>query len=129
MVLRMVLARLEVDAVIADQHGRRYLSGTPGQDEIERQPRFAGAGRPADQHRAISDQHGRCVDARACGVRHGTGSLTTKRAPAIVASPSALSGPARFSAQMRPPWASTICFEIERPSPEFWPNPACRRSV
>ena len=39
--------------------------GAPGEDQIERQPRFAGAGRPADQHRRVADQHGRGVDARA----------------------------------------------------------------
>ena len=55
--------------------------------------------------------------------RHGAGSRTTKRAPATVASPSAPTGPARFSAQMRPPWASMICFEIDSPSPEFCPKP------
>ena len=41
----------------------------------------------------------------------------------------ALIGAGRFCAQMRPPWASTICREIERPSPEFWPKPWLGRSV
>jgi hypothetical protein len=36
------LASLKMDAVIADQHSGRYLPGPSGQDEIERQPRFAG---------------------------------------------------------------------------------------
>src|SRR5471030_2897064 len=31
--------------------------------------------------------------------------------------------PGRFSAQIRPPWASIICREIDKPRPEFWPNP------
>ena len=35
----------------------------------------------------------------------------------------------RFSAQMRPRCASTICLEIERPRPEFWPKPCSGRSV
>ena len=38
-------------------------------------------------------------------------------------------GPGRFSAQMRPPWASMICLEIDRPNPEFCPKPWCGRSV
>ena len=74
----------EMDAVVADQHGRRNLPGAPGQDEIEGEARFAGAGGPADQHGAIADQHRGGVDARASGVRHGAGSRTTKRAPATV---------------------------------------------
>jgi hypothetical protein len=32
-----------MDAVVADQHGLGYLPAASGQDEIERQPRFAGA--------------------------------------------------------------------------------------
>ena len=64
-----------------------------------------------------------------CAAGHGAGSRTTKRAPTMVGSPSASPGPARFSAQIRPPWASTICLEIDRPSPEFWPKPWCGRSV
>ena len=47
------------------------------------------------------------------------GSITTKRAP-----PSA-----RFSAQMRPPWAWTICLLMDRPRPEWVPNfSVCGRS-
>jgi hypothetical protein len=46
------------------------------------------------------------------------GSVTTKRAPLI--SPGLV--PGMFSAVSVPPWASTICLEIDRPRPEFWPN-------
>ena len=111
-----------MDTVVADQNGRRKLSGAPGEDQIEGQPRFAGARGPADQHGAIAHQHGGGVHARALR-RHGAGSLTTKRAPATVGLPSASAGPRRFSAQMRPLWASMICLEIDSPSPEFWPKP------
>src|SRR3981189_1470251 len=104
---------VQMDTVIADQHSPGYLSGTPGEDQIERQPRLAGARWPADQHGTISHQHGRSVDAWACTPRHGAGSLTTKRAPATVGSPSALAGPARFSAQIRPPRASMIFLGLE----------------
>ena len=38
-------------------------------------------------------------------------------------------GRSRFSAHSRPSWASTICFEIDSPRPEFCPNPWCGRSV
>jgi len=53
------------------------------------------------------------------GMDHVAGRRTTKRAPAIFGSPPGAGGVTRFSAQMRPPWASTICREIESPSPEF----------
>ena len=51
-------ARFEMHAIVADQHGRRDLPGASGQDQIERQSRFAGARGPADQHRPIAHQHG-----------------------------------------------------------------------
>ena len=122
-------AVFQMHAIVANQHRRRYLPGAPGQDQIERQSRFAGARGPADQHGPIAYQHGRGVYAGGPGARHGAGSRTTKRAPAMVGSPSALTAPARFSAQIRPPWASMICLEIDSPSPEFWPKPWCGRSV
>ena len=98
------------------------LPGTARQDEIEGEAGLAGAGGAADQHGLLADLDRGGVNAWAA-VAHSAGSLTTKRAPATVGAPSASSGPARFSAQMRPPWASTICFEIDRPRPEFWPKP------
>lgn len=52
--------------------------------------------------------------------RH-TGSPTTKRAPRGSDVKSASVGRI-FSAQMTPPWASTICFDIASPSPELLPN-------
>src|ERR1700743_1123726 len=112
-------------AVVTDQYGGGNLPGSPGQDEIEGEARFAGPGGPADQHGVRSHQHCRSVDARVHSAAHGAGagSRSTKRAPDTVASPSALVGPGRFSAQMRPPWASMICLEIDSPSPEFCPKP------
>src|SRR5713226_6994223 len=105
-----------MDTVVADQNGRQDLSGTAAQDQIEGETRLAGARGAADQHRAISDPDCGGVDGRTALVGHGAGSLTTKRAPAMVCSPSGPRGPRRFSAQMRPPCASMICFEIDRPS-------------
>src|ERR1700741_5368660 len=34
---------VEMDTVISDQNGRRQLPTTPRQDQVERQPRLAGA--------------------------------------------------------------------------------------
>ena len=36
---------VEMDTVIADQNGGGYLPGAPGQDQIESEPRLAGARR------------------------------------------------------------------------------------
>src|SRR3954466_10319031 len=103
-----------MDTVIAHQNGRRQLAAAPGQDQIERQPGLAGTRGAADQDGAVADQNGGGVHARA---RHGAGSLTTKRAPDTVGLPSPSGGPTRFSAQMRPLWASMICLEIDNPRP------------
>jgi hypothetical protein len=67
-----------------------------------------------DRDRGRVNQCGRCQRG-AC--QRDAGSLTEKRAP-IVTPPLSL----RFSAQIMPRCASTICFEIESPSPECVPN-------
>jgi hypothetical protein len=126
---QLIAVSFEMDPIVANQDRRRELPGAPGQDEIEGEPRFTGSRGAADQYRPPFDQHGGSVEACMLRHSHGVGSRTTKRAPATVASPSVLAGPARFSAQMRPPWASMICFEIDNPSPEFCPKPWCGRSV
>src|SRR5450432_2560434 len=118
-----------MDTVIPDQNGRWKLSRAPAQDEVEGEARFPRTGWSADQDRAGSHHHRRRMNAAFGYIGHGAGSLTTKRAPATVGSPSSPTGPARFSAQMRPLWASMICLEIESPRPEFWPKPWCGRSV
>src|SRR5262245_4032313 len=120
-------ACVEVDTVVADQNGRRNLPGAAGEDQIEGEARLAGAGGTADQHGALADQDGRGVHRGRGG--HCAGSLTTKCAPATVGWPSSSGGPVRFTAQMRPPCASTICLEIDTPSPEFRPKPWCGLSV
>ncbi|TCU65389.1 hypothetical protein EDE08_1133 [Bradyrhizobium sp. R2.2-H] len=112
----------QMDTVITDQNGPFDHARASRHDQIKGKARLAGARRPADQHRQRSDLDGGGVNAWPA-VAHRAGSLTTKRAPATVGAPSASSGPGRFSAQMRPPWASMICLEIDRPRPEFWPKP------
>jgi len=91
-----------MDPVIADQNGFRDLAGAAGDNEIEGEARFARARGAANQDRALADANRRGMN--------GCGSRTRQ-------------GPTRFSAQMRPPWASMICLEIDRPSPEFCPKP------
>src|SRR5262249_13506641 len=116
------------DTVIPHQNSLRKLPGGPAHDQFKGQARLAGARRPTDQDCALShlDRGGMDAGVR---TRHGSGSLTTKRAPATVGSPAEAFRPGRFSAQMRPPCASMICLEIESPRPEFWPKPWCGRLV
>jgi hypothetical protein len=146
---RFVREPYQADAAHLDQAGQRF--GRPGQqpamcgfkmnpvvrhqarewkrtgsrhfNQFQRQPRFSGSGWPADQHSAGSDKDGRSVHRRGGRCHYGAGRRTMKRAPATVASPCSSGGPGLFSTQIAPPWASTICLEMERPSPEFWPKP------
>ena len=53
-------------------------------EQREREARLAGAGRPADQHRAGADQHRGGVDGRSARAHHIAGRRTTKRAPSTV---------------------------------------------
>ena len=102
------------------------LQQSPGQ------PRFAGAGRPADQHGLGADQHGGGVDGRDRGSRAITSPAgaprSARRARAARSSPAG-DAPCGSRPGCVPPCASTICLEIDRPSPEFWPKPWCGRSV
>src|SRR5262249_61872228 len=103
-------------------NGRR--PATPGPARPPGRPRFAGPGGPADQDRAGTDGPRRGVHGRTAEFRHySAGSRTMKRAPSTRGWPLAPRGPVRFSTAIEPPWASTICFEIDSPRPEFWPNP------
>ena len=78
------------------------------------------SGEPAGtrESAALSDR------ASSSAAHHMAGRRTAKRAPSTTGRSSApLATPSRFSARMRPPCASMICFEIDRPRPEFWPKP------
>ena len=117
------VARFEVNAIVPNQARERQHPRLRGVDERERQLRLAGSGAAADQHGAGAGQHGRSVHGRSVGGHHVAGRRTMKRAPRTVGGSS---GPVaarwRFSTQMRPPWASMMCLEIERPRPEFCPK-------
>src|SRR5262249_46217834 len=107
----------------ADKPRKAKMAGFRCGNERHRQARLAASRCAANEHRKVSGQHRRCVHARGFGRHYIAGSLTKKRAPITLG---ALLAPrqtdSRFSTQMRPSCASTICFEIESPSPEFWPN-------
>ena len=109
---------LDMHAVIADQARERQRAGCAGANEREGEDRFARTCRSTDQHRARADEDRGRVDRG-----HDAGRRTTKRAPRTFGPSGSSDTPMRFSARMRPPCASTICREIERPSPEFWPKP------
>lgn len=82
------------------------------------EPRFARAGRSAHQHTLFTEDHRRGVDIPPLAHGPATGNRTMKRAPQRLPASSMM-----FSARIVPLCASTICFEIERPRPEFCPKP------
>lgn len=72
------------------------------------------------QQRAFAGQHrGGMQVERTRAHAPAAGSVTVNRAPAGAP----LAGSTRFSAQITPRCTSTICREIDRPSPEFCPKP------
>ena len=107
---------LEMHAVIADKSGEWQDAGASGGDQREGQPRLPRTGRTADQNRPRAGKDRGSVNR--CG--HVAGRRTMKRAPATFGSMSgAVATASLFSTQMAPPWASTICLEMESPRPEF----------
>ena len=103
----------QFDGVICDQ-------GSAESDHLNGERGFSGTRRAEDQQPTPFDRHaGRVQQKRHCGGH--TGRPTTKRAPRGSEVTSALVG-RMFSAQMTPPCASTICFEMARPSPEWLPK-------
>ena len=82
----------------------------------QRQRRLARPRRSKDQQRTPPDRNATGVKQNPVTPCH-TGRPTTKRAPSGSEVISALEG-RMFSAQITPPCASTICFEIARPRPE-----------
>lgn len=113
--------RQQVYLIVANQAGKKATSLAFG-DQRKGKPALARAGRAAQHHGSLAYHDNRGVRHHGPAGRflHGLfGSQTVKRAPAT----SPLPGANRFCAEMRPLCASTICREIDRPSPEFWPNP------
>ena len=104
-------------------------------DKAQGQVRLAGSGQSKKQHpfaiHGDTGRRGACVES-AIGrhpiLRNGRQADDEAR-PEDGRSPVASALPRRFSAQMRPLWASTICFEIDRPRPEFLPKLTSGRSV
>jgi hypothetical protein len=93
-------------------------------DQAKGEIRFPAAGGPAERDGAAIDRNRGGMNEEAVGY-DPAGSRMQNRAPATV--PSAF---LRFSAQIEPRCATTICCEIERPSPEWVPNfSPCGRSV
>ena len=110
------LARLDnhLNPVVSHKASERQQPLRRGIDEIPCQQRFARAGRPPNENGLGSGENGRGMNG---GIRRHqvAGRRTMKRAP------STRDGwpPMRFSTRIVPPCASTICLEIDRPSPEF----------
>ena len=121
-------AGLDGHPVVADE-GRE----APDEARLDKKPvgkgRLAAARRAADQDATLVDDDAARMQARSAQSQPIGLSRTVKRAPRRRGSPSAPTGPGRFSARIVPLCASTICREIESPSPEFWPKPCSGRSV
>ena len=106
-------ARLpDLAAVVGDQ---RPAHGQQAQGEVA----LAGAGRPLDQNPPPPGRIEPGDQARVQDHARPSGRVTMNRAPSTRPSPSV-----RFSARMVPPWASTTCRAMDRPSPEWPPNAA-----
>lgn len=106
---------------------RKSAAAPPLLHERESERALARARRAPDEHAGLAD-HNRCAmngDRRGGRHQRTDGSHTVKRAPATPPPP----GFSRFAAWITPPCASTIWREMERPRPEFWPNPCSGRSV
>src|SRR5215475_7453052 len=119
------MAGLESNSVVGNETRKRQYPAVRRFEELERELRFAGARGASDEKRACTDEHRAGMHGRP--LRHQeAGSRTVKRAPSTFDG----SEPCvamRFSAHRRPSCASTICLEIERPRPEFWPKSWCGR--
>ena len=78
-------AGLQMDAVVADQHWPRAAGpARPARIRSNASRDLPAPDGPRISTARCADQHRGGVDARAAGVGHGAGSLTTKRAPATV---------------------------------------------
>lgn len=99
----------------------------PISHQLKRQPRLARARSTANQDTFSVNGHCRGMQQPTHQRADQTGRPTTKRAPSGSDPASAWVG-RMFSAQITPPCASTICFEIERPRPELLPKSFLGRS-
>ena len=91
-------------------------------EELQAEGGLAGAGGAEDEEAAVCHGDAGGVQEQRVGRRcRHTGRPTTKRAPKGSLVASAAVG-RMFSAQITPPCASTICFEIDRPRPELLPK-------
>ena len=104
-----------------------YEISTKGH-HLQGERRFASSRRTEDQKSTAAKGHTTGVQKKVWpnGAGH-TGRPTTKRAPSGSDVGSALVG-RMFSAQITPPCASTICFEMDRPRPELLPKWVAGRS-
>lgn len=92
------------DAVIGEQARMRQQFCPRGVQKIERESRFPGARRTANDDGALADDdRARMNRFRQRMTSYSAGSLTMKRAPATSGGAPGSTEVMRFSAQMRPP--------------------------
>lgn len=94
--------------IVGDQN-RAFL------DQTQCEGGFARTGGTAKQNASPLDRNGGSLELKS--LAHTAGRMMVKRAP--VEAPDVST---RFSAKMRPPWASMIWREMLRPRPEWVPN-------
>ncbi len=121
-----VMHGFDMNAVVSHQTSKDQPATGRGLDQVEREPRLARAGWSTNEESPCANQDRRSMNGRSGGGIHNAyiaGSRTRKRAPRIrssmLGSVPGSRGATRFCASSRPSWASTICFEIDRPRPEF----------
>jgi hypothetical protein len=120
-----VMDGLQANAIVGHEARKREVTGGRRLYQPEHEPRLAGARRSTNENGPRTHQNRRGMNGG--GGAHESydiaGSRTRKRAPRMRSSIAGLApgsrGATRFCASSRPPWASTICFEMNRPSPEF----------
>src|SRR4029077_19200035 len=114
----------EMQAIIPHQTCKPQQARLRGMNEGKRQLRLPCPGGAPNEHSTGTGKHGRTMHRRDLASRHHmAGKRTVNRAPMTCGGSSVAEvNNSRFSPQIRPSCASTICLEIERPSPEFCPN-------
>jgi hypothetical protein len=100
---------LDMNAVVGYQTSKDQTAAGRGLDQVEREPRFARAGRSTNEESPRPNQDRRSMNGRSGGGIHNTyiaGSRTRKRAPRIrssmLGSVPGSRGATRFCASSRP---------------------------
>ena len=113
-----------------DARGRRRRAGRAGRRRARREEPATTCRSPTRRGSARRARRRGPRSACTVAVAHAAGRRTVKRAPSTVGgAPGSVRRPRAVLGDDRPRCASTICLEIDRPRPEFWPKASCVRAV